>query len=178
MLHLQRSSGQYSDHHVPRLPRPAAPRRSRRLQQHSRFSRPALGRREGVRAQAISPSNPAARDFLHGRVEVLLTRQLSTDPNDWECLVRPGRKIGVGERLFFGEQANCKPRFWPARNSANATSAFSPPTSRIKIRIRIKTSSQLSIASATSRSRPISRARILPEIASAIKPSMPITVDQ
>jgi S-adenosylmethionine:tRNA ribosyltransferase-isomerase len=36
-------------------------------------------------------------------VEVLLTRQISVEPNDWECLVRPGRKIGVGERLFFGE---------------------------------------------------------------------------
>jgi S-adenosylmethionine:tRNA ribosyltransferase-isomerase len=36
-------------------------------------------------------------------VEVLLTRQVSADPNDWECLVRPGRKIGVGERLYFGE---------------------------------------------------------------------------
>jgi S-adenosylmethionine:tRNA ribosyltransferase-isomerase len=62
------------------------------------------GRRKGARAQAISPHNPAARDFLKGEVEVLLTRQLSSDPNDWECLVRPGRKIGVGERLFFGQQ--------------------------------------------------------------------------
>jgi S-adenosylmethionine:tRNA ribosyltransferase-isomerase len=35
---------------------------------------------------------------------VLLTRQISEEPNDWECLVRPGRKIGVGERLFFGEK--------------------------------------------------------------------------
>jgi len=39
-----------------------------------------------------------------GRVEVLLTRQLLEEPNEWECLVRPGRKIRVGERLFFGEQ--------------------------------------------------------------------------
>jgi S-adenosylmethionine:tRNA ribosyltransferase-isomerase len=62
------------------------------------------GRREGARAQAVSPNNPAARDFLRGRIEVLLTRQLSTQPNDWECLVRPGRKIGVGEWLFFGER--------------------------------------------------------------------------
>jgi S-adenosylmethionine:tRNA ribosyltransferase-isomerase len=60
------------------------------------------GRRTGVKAQAVSPRNPAARDFLHGRIEVLLTRQISRDPNDWECLVRPGRKIGIGERLFFG----------------------------------------------------------------------------
>jgi S-adenosylmethionine:tRNA ribosyltransferase-isomerase len=62
------------------------------------------GRRSGVRAQSLSPRNPASRDFLHGRVEVLLTRQLSEDPNEWECLVRPGRKIGIGERLFFGDQ--------------------------------------------------------------------------
>jgi S-adenosylmethionine:tRNA ribosyltransferase-isomerase len=33
----------------------------------------------------------------------LLTRQLSSEPNEWECLVRPGRKIGLGERLCFGE---------------------------------------------------------------------------
>jgi S-adenosylmethionine:tRNA ribosyltransferase-isomerase len=38
-----------------------------------------------------------------GQIEVLLTRQVSQEPNDWECLVRPGRKIGVGERLGFGE---------------------------------------------------------------------------
>jgi S-adenosylmethionine:tRNA ribosyltransferase-isomerase len=62
------------------------------------------GRREGAHAQPVGSQNPAARDFLHGRVEVLLTRQLTTDPNDWECLVRPGRKIGVGECLFFGGQ--------------------------------------------------------------------------
>jgi S-adenosylmethionine:tRNA ribosyltransferase-isomerase len=62
------------------------------------------GRRAGARAQPLSPHNPAARNFLKGHVEVLLTRQLSTEPNDWECLVRPGRKIGVGERLYFGSQ--------------------------------------------------------------------------
>jgi S-adenosylmethionine:tRNA ribosyltransferase-isomerase len=62
------------------------------------------GRRVGVKAQPLSPENPASRDFLRGRIEVLLTRQLSREPNEWECLVRPGRKVGVGERLFFGEQ--------------------------------------------------------------------------
>jgi S-adenosylmethionine:tRNA ribosyltransferase-isomerase len=39
-----------------------------------------------------------------GRIEVLLTRQVVHETNEWECLVRPGRKVGVGERLFFGEQ--------------------------------------------------------------------------
>lgn len=62
-----------------------------------------FGRRGGLKSQPVSPRNPASRDFLRGRIEVLLTKQLQRDPNDWECLVRPGRKISVGERLFFGE---------------------------------------------------------------------------
>jgi S-adenosylmethionine:tRNA ribosyltransferase-isomerase len=61
-------------------------------------------RRSGAKAQPLSPQNPAAGEFLKGRVEVLLTRQVSQEPNQWECLVRPGRKIGVGEQLFFGER--------------------------------------------------------------------------
>ena len=61
------------------------------------------GQRSGAKAQPVSAQNPAAKDFLKGRVEVLLTRQVSTEPNEWECLVRPGRKIGVREKLFFGE---------------------------------------------------------------------------
>jgi S-adenosylmethionine:tRNA ribosyltransferase-isomerase len=61
------------------------------------------GHRSGARSQPLSAQNPASRDFLNGRIEVLLTKQLSQEPNEWECLVRPGRKIGIGERLFFGE---------------------------------------------------------------------------
>jgi len=60
------------------------------------------GSRSGAKAQVVSTRNPAAGEFLKGRVEVLLTRQVSREPNEWECLVRPGRKIGVGEKLFFG----------------------------------------------------------------------------
>lgn len=63
------------------------------------------GHRSGQRAQPLSPRNPAARDFLRGRIEVLLTRQMPDDPNEWECLVRPGRKIGIGEKLYFGDAA-------------------------------------------------------------------------
>ena len=62
------------------------------------------GRRSGAKAQLVSSQNPGAREFLKGQIEVLLTRQVSQDPNEWECLVRPGRKIGVGERLFFGPE--------------------------------------------------------------------------
>jgi S-adenosylmethionine:tRNA ribosyltransferase-isomerase len=59
------------------------------------------GRRSGSRAQPVSVQNPACREFLKGRVEVLLTKQVGIE--EWECLVRPGKKIGIGERLFFGE---------------------------------------------------------------------------
>ena len=56
-----------------------------------------FGHRSGERAQPLSPRNPASREFLKGRVEVLLTRQLGN--SEWEGLVRPGRKLGVGEKL-------------------------------------------------------------------------------
>jgi len=62
------------------------------------------GSRSGTRSQPVSSRNPAARDFLKGQIEVLLTRQLSQTPNEWECLVRPGRKIGIGEHLFFSNE--------------------------------------------------------------------------
>ena len=69
------------------------------------------GRRAGLKSQPLSPANAASRDFLQGRIEVLLTRQLHNDPdkNEWECLVRPGRKIGVGEHLFFGDRDKGEP---------------------------------------------------------------------
>lgn len=61
------------------------------------------GRRSGLHSQPLSPENPAMKEFLRGRVEVLLTKQVSSTPQTWEALVRPGRKIGVGETIFFGE---------------------------------------------------------------------------
>lgn len=61
-----------------------------------------FGHRSGSRAQRLSPANPASRDFLRGRVEVLLTRRLPGEEQLWQALVRPGRKIMPGERLYFG----------------------------------------------------------------------------
>lgn len=62
-----------------------------------------FGHRSGSRAQVLSPQNPASRDFLKGKVEVLLTRQIDNNPPLWQALVRPGRKLGVGEQVFFGD---------------------------------------------------------------------------
>jgi S-adenosylmethionine:tRNA ribosyltransferase-isomerase len=103
MLHVQRAGGHYADRRFQEFPDLLRPGDVVVFNNTRVFPARLYGRREGARAQVISPGNPAARGFLLGRIEVLLTRQLSAEPNDWECLVRPGRKIGVGERLFFGE---------------------------------------------------------------------------
>ncbi|MGB6111291.1 MAG: S-adenosylmethionine:tRNA ribosyltransferase-isomerase, partial [Acidobacteriaceae bacterium] len=58
-----------------------------------------FARRAGIRAQPISSRNPAAKQHLQGNVEVLLTGQHA--PLEWSALVHPGRKLPVGERLFF-----------------------------------------------------------------------------
>jgi S-adenosylmethionine:tRNA ribosyltransferase-isomerase len=40
---------------------------------------------------------------LSGTVEVFLLRSASADGRDWDALVRPGRKLRVGERIRFDE---------------------------------------------------------------------------
>jgi S-adenosylmethionine:tRNA ribosyltransferase-isomerase len=58
-----------------------------------------FGRRLGLHAQP--PSKKTKREHLAGEVEVFLTRKI--DAEVWEALVRPGRKLPVGERVAFGE---------------------------------------------------------------------------
>ena len=103
LLYLNRSTGEMQDLMFRNFPELLHPDDVVVFNNTRVFPARLYGHRAGVRAQPISPSNPAARNFLKGRVEVLLTRQLSQQPNDWECLVHPGRKIGVSENLFFGE---------------------------------------------------------------------------
>jgi S-adenosylmethionine:tRNA ribosyltransferase-isomerase len=103
MLHLDRETGQFADQAFRDFPTLLRAEDLLVLNNTRVFPARLYGSRQGSRSQALSPHNPASRNFLQGRVEVLLTRQVSTDPNEWECLVRPGRKIGVGECLYFGE---------------------------------------------------------------------------
>lgn len=64
-----------------------------------------FGHRSGSRAQKLSAEHSAPPEFLQGRVEVLLTRRLPGDEQLWEALVRPGKKIQPGERLYFEDGA-------------------------------------------------------------------------
>ena len=103
LLHLSETTGVIADRQFRDFPSLLRPGDLVVFNNTRVFPARLYGRRAGLKSQPVSSRNPAARDFLRGRVEVLLTKQLQREPNDWECLVRPGRKIGVGEHLFFGE---------------------------------------------------------------------------
>jgi S-adenosylmethionine:tRNA ribosyltransferase-isomerase len=64
-----------------------------------------LGRRVGVRAERPGRNRRVAREFLSSEIEVLLTRQVAHD--EWDALVRPGKKMRLGERVEFGEGELC-----------------------------------------------------------------------
>src|SRR5580704_15062093 len=60
-----------------------------------------FGRRVGIHAEPPGVHNLTRHEHLQAPIEVLLVRQL--EPDTWETLVRPGRKITVGEQIIFGE---------------------------------------------------------------------------
>jgi S-adenosylmethionine:tRNA ribosyltransferase-isomerase len=99
MLHVQRSSNRFHDREFSHFPELLKPGDLLVFNNTKVLPARLFARRSGVRAQPVSPRNPAAREFMQGAVEVLLNRQVA--PWEWEALVRPGRKIGVGEKLFF-----------------------------------------------------------------------------
>jgi S-adenosylmethionine:tRNA ribosyltransferase-isomerase len=101
MLHLERETGAYTDRRFRDLSHLLRPGDVLVLNNTKVFPARLYGRRSGQHAQPVSARNPAAKGFLAGQVEVLLTSQNSAA--EWQALVRPGRKIGVGERLTFGD---------------------------------------------------------------------------
>jgi S-adenosylmethionine:tRNA ribosyltransferase-isomerase len=48
------------------------------------------------------------REHGTGRVEVFLTKQISSDGFTWEALVRPGRKMRTGENIFFSDDLSAE----------------------------------------------------------------------
>ena len=104
LLHINRSSARWHDRLFLEFPDLLRPDDLLVFNNTKVFPARLCGKRSGARAQPLGRRNPAAREFLQGEIEVLLTRQVSRQPNEWECLVRPGRKIGVGEQVFFGDQ--------------------------------------------------------------------------
>ncbi len=83
MLRLERGAGHFEDRCFRDFPELLRPDDLVVFNDTRVFPARLYGRRGGTKAQRLSAQNPASRDFL--------------------CLVRPGRKIGIGERLFFGD---------------------------------------------------------------------------
>jgi len=67
------------------------------------FSSRLHGRRAGIRALRVGKKNPARKRHLTRRVEVFLLRPSAEDPCTWEALVRPGRKMHLGEKVRFDQ---------------------------------------------------------------------------
>jgi S-adenosylmethionine:tRNA ribosyltransferase-isomerase len=63
-----------------------------------------FGLRAGTRSLPIGKNNPKRREYLSGRVEVFLLHPVSADRREWKALVRPGRKMRVGEVVEFGDE--------------------------------------------------------------------------
>jgi S-adenosylmethionine:tRNA ribosyltransferase-isomerase len=101
MLLLDRATGAWEDRHFRELP--DLLRGDELIVINNTRVLPArlFGHRAGIHAEAPGRSNPARNEFLQARIEVLLVRQVGADT--WETLVRPGRKVPVGERIVFGE---------------------------------------------------------------------------
>jgi S-adenosylmethionine:tRNA ribosyltransferase-isomerase len=68
------------------------------------------------------------RPTLDGKIEVLLARQVSLVPNEWECLVRPGRKVGVGGKILFGEADELEAEVLSRRGFGERLIRFGPVT--------------------------------------------------
>lgn len=100
LLHLNRQNGALADRIFMDLPVLLRPDDLVVLNNSRVFPARLSGRRTGLHSQQLSPRNPASHDFLKGQVEVLLTRR--SGEWEWEALVRPGRKMAVGETITFG----------------------------------------------------------------------------
>ena len=99
LLLLNRSSGAFEDRLFAELPNLLEGHELLVLNNARVIPARLFGRRAGVHAQA--PSRATRGEHLTGKVEVFLTRRI--DAVTWEALVRPGRKMQTGERVFFGE---------------------------------------------------------------------------
>lgn len=126
MLHLRRESGEFRDLKFRDLPRLLRAGDLVVFNDTRVFPARLFGRRSGERAQPVSANNPAAKGFLTGKIEALLTHQ--NGPLEWQALVRPGRKIGVGERLTFsGAGAELHAEVIARGEHGERTLRFEPP---------------------------------------------------
>jgi S-adenosylmethionine:tRNA ribosyltransferase-isomerase len=115
MLAIDRSTGALQDRHFSDFPSLLHPGDLLVLNDSRVIPARLFGRRAGLRTQSNSPAPT-------GHVEVLLTQPLGD--GRWRALVKPGRKIPVGERILFetaatreGAPGSAKPNLGPSTTS-------------------------------------------------------------
>jgi S-adenosylmethionine:tRNA ribosyltransferase-isomerase len=104
MLVVYREEGRWEDRQFREFPAFLRPGDCLVLNDSRVFPARLFGRRAGVRALPIGRGNPKRHEHLSGEVEVFLLRPVGSDGRDWEALVRPGRKLPVGERIHFSAE--------------------------------------------------------------------------
>lgn len=97
---LDRATGYASDHWFRELPELLRGDELMVLNNARVIPARLFGRRAGSRSQPPDRQSRARSEHLTTEIEVLLTRR--TGDGEWEALVRPGRKIGIGERILIG----------------------------------------------------------------------------
>ena len=97
MLALDRATGAYTDDQFASLPHHLRAGDLLILNDSRVLPARLYATRAGLRTQHNSP-DPT------GRIEVLLTQQLSGEENTWSALVRPSRKVYPGEHLLFANE--------------------------------------------------------------------------
>jgi S-adenosylmethionine:tRNA ribosyltransferase-isomerase len=103
MLVVHRAEGRWEDRAFADLPEYLRPGDCLVLNDSRVFPARLFGHRGGIHALPVGKNNPKLGEHLSGTVEVFLLRSVSKDGRDWEALVRPGRKLPVGERIRFDE---------------------------------------------------------------------------
>jgi S-adenosylmethionine:tRNA ribosyltransferase-isomerase len=101
MLLLDRASGDWQDRHFREFPDLLRGEELIVINNARVLPARLFGKRAGIHAEPPGAHSPSRHEHLRAPIEVLLVRQLEADA--WETLVRPGRKIQVGERIVFGE---------------------------------------------------------------------------
>ena len=107
MLHLDRSRGRMEDLGFRDLPELLRPDDLLVFNNTKVLPARLFGHRSGSRAQKIAEQNPAAKEFLRGKVEVLLTRQMS-DSTDGLGGVGASRDASLesASAIYFGGDAD------------------------------------------------------------------------
>lgn len=101
MLVVYRREGRWEDRRFREFPTFLGPGDCLVLNDSRVFPARLFGKRAGIHSLPVGKNNPKRSENLSGSVEVLLLRPVSSGGRSWEALVRPGRKMRVGEHIRF-----------------------------------------------------------------------------